>query len=211
MILLEELKVYLAFAHIAFKQKFVYRINTYLYIISALFSLAIQISVWYALYRTQVIVDGISLINMTTYVLISTGVSILTRSSVGNTLAGKIEDGSIAGDFIRPVKLKYYLMFESFGNAFYSFVFTFVPVVIIAIIFIPLQLPTSVLSACIFLLSVTLGIILAYYINYTLGLLAFWFKRSIYVNWFLGAFFTLFGGGHVQKCGFIVSIEVELL
>ncbi|MEA4824745.1 MAG: ABC-2 family transporter protein [Clostridiaceae bacterium] len=186
--------MYLMFARMAFREKLVYRVNTYLYILYAVFNLAIQLSVWYALYGARSDVGGVTLINMTTYVLISTGVSILTRSSVGNTLAEKVEDGSIEGDFVRPVSLKYYLMFETLGGAAYKFLFTFVPVAVVAAFLVPVQPPASILSFGIFLLSVVLGILLAHYINYTLGLLAFWFKRSIYVNWFLGAFFTLFGG-----------------
>ena len=134
---------------------------------------------------------------MITYVLLSTGVSILTESHVGNTLAGKVADGSIEGDFVRPVSLKYCLFSDTLGGVAYNFLFTFVPVAIAAAFFVPIRPPVSMAQLVVFLVSVVLGVLLAHYIHYTLGLLAFWFKRSIYVNWFLGAFFTLFGGAAV--------------
>lgn len=186
--------IYFKFWQKAFKQNYVYRANTYLYIISAIFGLVVDISIWKALYKNKTTVDGIALIDMMTFVIISMAVSTLTYSSLGNKLAGKIKDGSISSDFVRPISLKYYMVAEEFGDRTYSMVFTFLPVCIVTAFLVPFRLPGSFTAFALFLLSLFLGIILMYYIHYTLGLLAFWFKNAIYVNWFLGAFFTLFGG-----------------
>lgn len=205
--------VYFKFWEKAFKQNYVYKANTFLYIISAIFGLVVQISVWQALFRNKTMVDGIELVDMTTFVIINMAVSILTYSSIGNKLAGKIKDGSISSDFVRPVSLKYYMMVEEFGDRTYYMVFTFLPVCILTAFLVPFRLPGSILVFALFFISLVLGIILMYYINYTLGLLAFWFYNSIYVNWFLGAFFTLFGGSAVPLWfypGFLKSIANSL-
>ena len=189
--------MYWTFAKLAFQERLIYKVNTWLYILYAMLDLAIQFSVWSALYGVRGDVGGVTLTEMMTYVLLSTGVSILTESHVGNTLAGKVEDGSIEADFVRPVSLKYYLFCDTFGSTTYIFLFTFVPVAVFAMFLVPVCPPVSAAQLIIFMVSVILGVLLAHYIHYTLGLLAFWFKRSIYVNWFLGAFFTLFGGATV--------------
>lgn len=186
--------VYFKFWQMAFKQNYAYKANTYLYIISAIFGLVVQVSIWQALYQSKTIVDSISLSDMMSFVIINIAVSTLTYSSIGNKLADKIKDGSISSDFIRPVSLMYYMIAEEFGDSIYSMIFTFLPVCIVTAFFVPFRFPHSILAFGLFIFSLFLGIILMYYINYTLGLLAFWFKNSIYVNWFFGAFFTLFGG-----------------
>ena len=191
------MRVYLQFASKAFRQRFAYRANTWLNMLTAILGLFVQLSIWKALYHNRNVVNGISLLDMMTFVIVGMAVSALTYSRVGNTLANKVVDGSIAGDFIRPVSLKYYLMAEEFGGNCYTMVFSFLPVSIAAMLFVPFRGPQSAAAMVLFLVSLALGILLMHYIHYTLGLLAFWFKRSIYVNWFLGAFFTLFGGQQV--------------
>lgn len=191
------MNVYLEVAKKSFKQRYAYRSNTYMFILTSVFQLFIQISIWSALYGKSGSVDGISLVDMINFIIITTVMDSLVRSRIADRLAMKIQDGSIGGDFLKPITLKYYLMMEQVGeNVFYT-LFTTLPVCLVASIFLGFRLPDSIVTIGLFFISSVLGIILILYINYILGLLAFWFKTSFYVRWFLSAFFLVFGGNMV--------------
>lgn len=189
--------VYFTFAQKAFRQDYIYRINTLIRIIGAALTILVQISIWQALYRGQTIVNGITITNMMTFVIINMVLSVITRSSIANKLSMRVKTGEIGGDFVRPVSLKYYLMAEEIGSAVYSIVFTSLPVCIISAIIVGFNAPVNILSGILFFVSVILGVVLMYYIHYVLGLLSFWLKNSLYTNFLLSACFMLFGGSTV--------------
>lgn len=191
------MEVYLEVAKKSFKQRYAYRSNTYIFILTSVFQLFIQISIWSALYGESGSVDGISLIDMMNFIIITTVMDSLVRSRIAERLATKIQDGSIGGDFLKPIVLKHYLMMEQIGENIFYTLFTTLPVCLVASMFLGFRLPDNLVTIGLFLVSSVLGIILILYINYILGLLAFWFKTSFYVRWFLGAFFLLFGGNMV--------------
>lgn len=189
--------VYVMFAKKAFRQNYIYKSNTYLRIFGAAVSIIVQISIWQALYNGKKTVNGVSLSDMMTYVIINLFLSAVTYSSIANRLAGKVRSGEIGIDFVKPVNLKYYLMAEDFGNALYRMIFTFLPTCIVSTFIVRFKLQPDLGHAFLFIISTLLGIVLMYYIHYILGLLSFWFKNSLYTNFLLSACFTLFGGSVV--------------
>lgn len=191
------MSMYLEFLKKSFRQRYIYRANSYIFIFSSIFSLFVKVSVWSALIGTGNTVQGISYGDMVSYVIINTLLLSLVYSSIGQKLAAKVQDGSIANDFLRPVNLKYSLIFEQFGSNIFSTIFGTLPVCIISIIFLQFKLPSNPINFLLFLISMINGIALIFYINYTLGLLSFWFKSSFYIDWFQRAFFQLFGGTFV--------------
>ena len=116
---------------------------------------------------------------------------------MGLRMAEKVQDGFIAVDLIRPVNFKFYLFAEDLGDNCFRLVFSALPACIFVAIFFGFTLPDQAATFILFLISLVNGLILIYYINYLLGLLAFWFKTSFYVDWLLGAFITLFAGSIV--------------
>lgn len=189
--------VYVEFLKKSFQQRYVYRANSYFYILSSLFTLFIQISIWSALYSKKSVIDGISFKDMVNYVIINMLVLSLTKSNIGNKMANKVRDGSIAADFIRPISIKHYFISEQLGENCFHTLFNTLPVCIFSAVFLKFGITLNFFILVLFIISVINGVVLIYYINYTFGLLAFWFKNSLYVNWFLGAFFSLFGGTFV--------------
>jgi ABC-2 type transport system permease protein len=189
--------VYVEFIKKSFQQQYAYRANAYIRIISTLINLSVQISVWEALIKGRESVNGITFSDMVNFVVINMIALSLSNTDIGSRLAEKISNGSIVIDFIRPVSLKVYLFSEELGSNVFRTIFSTIPACIMAVIVWKFKLPTNILNLLFFTVSIILGIALNYYINYVLGLLAFWFKTSFYVDWILGAFFTLFSGTFV--------------
>jgi len=189
--------VYFSFMKKAFQQKYIYRSDSYIYIFTSLLSFFVQISIWFALYSGKESVNGITLPDMMNYVIINLIVSSFTRSNMGNRLATKVSDGSIEADFVRPVNFKYYFIFEQIGENLFYTVFGTIPICIIAALFLQFKFSIDVIKLLLFFISLFNGIILIYFINYTFGLLSFWFKTALYATWYIRACFDLFGGTFV--------------
>ena len=181
----------------SFQQRFVYKIESYFSVLGALITLFIQISLWYALIGKNGAVNGINFQNMFNYLIINTVVLALVASNSGNELAKKIRDGSVAIDLIRPVNLKFFLLSQDIGNNLFTVIFNVLPVCLVSIIIYGFQLPINAVSFVIFLISLFNGIIIIFYINYILGLLAFWLHETWYIHFYTDAFFKLFGGTFV--------------
>lgn len=190
------LRVYIVFMWKAFLQRFTYRANSYFFILSSILRLSILASLWIALIGEGSVQDTTAA-DMMSFVLINMVVSALTRSSIGNKLAERFTDGSIAIDFIRPIRLKYYLIAEQLGENLYSTIFHIIPVVVVGLVFLDVQLPAAWWQTGMFALTLVLGIVLIYSINYLIGLLVFWMKTAFYTNWLLGALMELFAGSVV--------------
>ena len=191
------MSVYIAFFKQSFKERFTYKMNSYILLFSTLIKLLILVSVWSALLKNNIVVKGINLQNMISYVIIATLIESLTGSNMGNRMAEKVNDGSIAVDFIRPVNFKFYLFAEDLGDNCFRLLFSALPACIFVAIFFGFTPPDQAAMLLLFLVSLANGLILIYYINYVLGLLAFWLKNAAYVNWLLRGFFSLFAGGIV--------------
>lgn len=188
--------VYLEFLKISFRKSFAYRANSYLIMLGSIITLLIQVSLWSALLKNGS-VNGVNLYDMTSYIIINTIVLSLTKTDIGNVLAEKVRDGSIAIDFIRPVKLKYFLFFDDMGQSLFRTIFSVLPVCLVSILFLKFQAPGSLLDLALFIFSLLNGIMIIYQIHYFFGLLAFWLESTWYISWYLGALLTLFGGTFV--------------
>lgn len=156
-----------------------------------------QISIWYALLGSDRSVKGISFPDMVNFVIINLIVNSLVRASMADSIAARIRDGSIAIDFIRPVSLKRFLIAENLGGNLFMTVFNTLPVCAVSVLFLGFRLPSASVNLILFIVSLILGIILSYSINYMLGLLVFWFKTGFHIRWILGACTDLFAGSIV--------------
>ena len=189
--------MYLEFLKKSFLQAYVYRINTWLNLLSALISIFIQINLWSALLKNRVYDDGVSLDDMLTFVLINTILRTLTQASSGEIVAEKIRDGSIAIDFLRPIELKYYVFAEDLGKNLYKTIFSVLPVSLLCIALYQIHAPNTLSHLGLFLISVLNGIVIMFYIYYIFALFAFWLHSSWYLPWYVDAVFKLFGGTFV--------------
>ena len=154
----------------------------------------IQFNIWQALYAVGGTVEQVGLEAMLTYVVINRLIASFTSGYISSNIGEKVLSGEIVGDFIRPINIKLYLIFDHLGSALYDTAFNFIPVSIVTILFGAFLLPSSLLHGVMFVISLILGIILMYLLNYAIGLLTFWFKTYSYTHWLMRAMTTLFAG-----------------
>ncbi len=163
--------------------------------LSTVLSFGIQICLWRALLGTE-LCEGNSFYDMILYVLINLFVSTLTRANVSTTIENAILDGSISTELLKPISYKYYLLSNIFGKNSYNLITRVLPVAVIGVILLLIgnQTKLSFLSAVLFWVAVTLGILIMFEITYLFGLLAFKIQRCWYLRFYVDAFTKFFGG-----------------
>lgn len=178
----------------AFQQRFAYRVNFFVSSIGNFLWIFIQVSVWQALFEHNATVEGISLTDMISFVILNLFITSLSRTNLGVRLGERINSGQIVNDFIKPINIKYFLFSEDFGGKLFNLIFTVIPTVTIASYFWGFSLPVLNINLILFLITVINGLIISYNLSFIFGLFAFWLKDSWYVDWYLRALTKLFGG-----------------
>lgn len=188
--------LYLEFFKKAFQERYAYKFDFYVSLIGNLLTIIVQISIWIALYQSN-IDKPISISEMISYVILSSFVASLTNSQVSQKLGEKVENGHIIMDFIKPINLKNYLFAEDLGrNIFQVASSTFPSILLISLIY-GFDIPAEIKTWAIFSVSLILGILIAFYFHYIIGLFVFWLETSWYITFYVGALMQLFSGSIV--------------
>jgi len=176
----------------SFCERLIYRSGVWLQIISGVFFILIQVSLWAALIATGYAEVGLE--EMITFVIINFLVINLTRFDAARMLGERVRDGSIALDMLLPVSFKWKLFCELMGGNVFAVFFAGIPGVAIAVIFYGAKGPLSVFYFFLFLCSLILGVLLAFQIQFLFNLSAFWIINPWYIEFLTGGLNRLFGG-----------------
>ena len=188
------MSTYLMFAKNAFRQNVIYRANTAIQILRSGLYLLISFNIWQALYATNSIIENVSLDDMLTYAVLTELLHAFSNSNIGYNIGNRLLTGEIAGDFVRPINIKLYLIATHTGESFYTMLFNCIPISLMTVIFGTMLPPTNVLNGVLFFVSLILGIILMYQLDYTLGLFVFWLKNHAFITQSMSALRMLFAG-----------------
>lgn len=175
-----------------FRQQIQYKLNLLFQIIGDWLAVYIKICIWQAVLNAGGI-KSISFTALVSYSVIAVMISSLLRSRIAEELADRFRTGMIAIDFIRPISLKWYYFFGQLGENLYHTLFEgfFIAVVSFFLWKLPVPGPETRL---VFLISLSLGILIMFSIQYTIGLLVFWMKDGTYTRMTADALFILFSG-----------------
>jgi ABC-2 type transport system permease protein len=177
----------------AFKSRLVYRLATIIGIFSSGVFLFIQYSLWKTLINTGIRPD-VSLRDMIAYIMITTAVSALTRGDIANQLGAAIRDGSVTGFLLQPMSFRLYQFSSMLGGNCYGFLTSALPVIIGGCVIIGVPAPPSIQHGIFFALITLTGILIKFEIIYIFGLLAFWTQSTWFIDWYVNAAVSLFGG-----------------
>jgi ABC-2 type transport system permease protein len=97
------LRIYLRFWQVNWSEQWQYRANLLMYLFYWLVSPIVFLSVWTTIARAQGSVSGLTANDFITYYLTLLIVDQLTSEITIHILAYKIQDGTLAGDLLRPV------------------------------------------------------------------------------------------------------------
>lgn len=190
------MKLYFEFLKKAFQEQYVYRFNLIVSVIGSFLALWMQIFIWRALFdgNEAAIID---IRQMLTYTIVSSLLMTLTSSSVAHKLGEKIQTGDIIMDFLRPVNLKTLFFANELGWNLFRLLFIAMPGAILTGLMVGFSFPAELEMIFAFSISLILGLLLAFYFHYLVGLSAFWLEATWYIPFFTGALIQLFAGATI--------------
>ncbi len=192
------LSPYFAYAKKCFLGRSAYRFDHLMGILSTCMQFFIFYEIYVALYGNNSEIDGITMSMVTTNFVLSMGLGAVF-SPDDYFLPNKIWDGSIATEFLRPISFKGRMIAENLGNALFSLIFRFVPVLIIALLTVGFNAPASPVMFLLFILSAVLGFGVLWAISFAVQMTAFWLIniwslitiKNVFVNVLSGSMIPL--------------------
>ena len=190
------MKLYFEFFKKAFQEQYAYRFNLIVSVIGSFLTLWMQIFIWRALFDGNE-ANVMDIKQMLTYTIVSSLIMTLTSSTVAHKLGEKVQTGDIMIDFLRPINLKTLFFANELGWNLFRVLFIAMPGTVLTGLIVGFDFPTELETILAFLISLILGLFLAFYFHYLVGLSAFWLESTWYIPFFTGAFIQLFAGAAI--------------
>jgi len=132
----------------------------------------VQYFIWHAVYSNRETLNGFTLEQMLAYYGVMSVITYLTFDFADWNLQMLIRTGKYVTFVLRPVSHRFYALSQKIGHRSLGFFLEFLPVFLIFMFVFRIDLvPTRAGWA---VLSVFLGFLMTFFINYCIGLTAFW-------------------------------------
>lgn len=187
------IKTSFAFIKTEFSKAFAYRAESITGIINAVVMIFVNIYIWKAIYEAEEQISGIQLQMIITYIILSFAIqTIFTMEEY--VIQQKVRTGLITSDLLKPINFNLYLFSTNLGNILFKFVFQLIPVILISVIFFKMLPPFNSTMGLLFILSLILGFLILYNLNYIIWISAFWFNKIFSLVTIKNSFVLLFSG-----------------
>lgn len=180
-----------------FLEKLAYTKAVWFNTIGTLASIFIYYFLWKVVFANQNELAGFTMAEMTTYVILSRILSAQFAGGINMEFAQWIYEGSIGTELLRPVSLFYTLFAKRIGEFCYFVLFTGVPILLIAFLLLGGVGPAGITEFLLFLLSVCLGLVIMFYLEFMTGLCSFYTLTMYGVSFTKSAVLTILSGGVV--------------
>lgn len=172
------LSVYLELIRIRFLMMLAYRVNYYSGIIIYSLNIGVYYFLWNAVYGGASSLNGMTVVQMSTYIAISWMARAFYFNNLDNEIAGEIRDGTVAIQLIRPYQYLLVKAAQGFGEGLFRFLLFSVPGMIIVSFIFPIELPSIGIVWLKFALSLFLGFLVNVQINLLIGVTTFFLLNN---------------------------------
>ena len=165
---------YAYFARLSIITSLAYQFEVFASTISNFVLLLTTVFIWKTAYRGVGTVAGVNESQMITYAILSALLGALYSSRVQSNIYGKVRQGQIAVDFIRPLDPMLQWLFEDIGASIAAMGMYLVPLLVASVLFVKAPLPVSAAAFGLFLVSSTLTYGILWIMSGLMGCMAFW-------------------------------------
>jgi len=207
------MKIFWSFARSTFQFIAAYRFDFFMEFVLAVLRMYGIYWVWRVLYTQRPGAFGVSLEQMTTYGVMGMALEMFIWSRPQWYMANQIKSGAIDTDLMKPLDFHWYMLARSIGEMLIGVSVLGLPALLIAYIFLGVQFPPDILSGLMFVLSLILGFLLLFHLNFLLGSLAIVALDIRHISWAYFSVVRFLGGQIVPLWLFppFVAIVAELL
>ncbi len=161
------------FAAVSFQKEITYRFDYFMAVLNGFLYVFVFTALWRALYAQGAGAGGFTAASITAYAVMAMAIRI-SFSMDDTTIAIKVRDGSIATDLIRPVSFFMMNMAQCLGFSAFHTAARGVPILIFSIFLFKLDIPLTAQGTALGALSLVMGYLILFMLNYLFGLIAFW-------------------------------------
>ncbi|WP_131926515.1 ABC transporter permease [Hazenella coriacea] len=172
------MNMYWEVIRIRFLMMLAYRVNYYSGIIIYSLNIGVNYFLWMSIYGDQPSLQGLTAIQMATYIAISWMARALYFNNLDREIAQEIRDGTVAIQLIRPYHYLLVKAAQGFGEGIFRLLLFSVPGMIIISFIFPIHLPVFSEVWFKFALSLLLGFIVNVQVNIITGLGAFFILNN---------------------------------
>ena len=175
-LLIKQFRILKSVAFVTYKEWAAFRSHMLVSLLVGPVNFLVQYFIWHAVFSAQATVNGLTLEQMITYYGVVTLVYYLTMDFADWNLHMLIHTGKFVTYVIRPMSHSFFAFAQKIGHRILGFFFEFLPVCLIFIFVFRINLlPASWGWAA---LSILLGFLMNFFINYAIGILGFWLVRG---------------------------------
>jgi ABC-2 type transport system permease protein len=203
--IIQKTRLLLTVATVTYKEWAAYRAHSLLSIFIGPAYFLVMSSVWSALYSNAGSLNNMSLNQVITYYGITTLINYATMDFAGWNFQMLIRTGKYLTFALRPVHHRFFALSQKIGHRTLGIIFEFIPVLLIFIFIFKINImPYNLLYAVI---SIILCFLMNFYVNYSIGLLAFWFTDVNGLSMFYRLLSSLFSGALLPLTFFPIAIQ----
>ena len=197
-----------AVAIVTYKEWFAYRSHSMVSIFVGPVYFLVQYFVWTSVYGTKSSLGGIRLHQMIVYFAANALIGYFTMDFADWNLQMLVRTGKFLTFAIRPIHHRLFAFSQKIGHRFLGFFFEVIPcLLIITLLFRVNMMPIYIGWT---LLSVLLAFLMNFYINYIIGLTAFWFTQSSGIRNIYQLFSSIFSGSLIPLVFFPKPLQLML-
>ncbi|PMC33832.1 daunorubicin ABC transporter permease [Bacillus sp. UMB0899] len=164
---------YIEMIRIRFLMMLAYRTNYYSGILIYSINIGAYYFLWTAIYGGKESIEGLSAVQMTTYIAVSWMARAFYFNNIDREIALEIKEGKVAVELIRPYNYLGMKTMQAFGEGIFRLVFFSIPGMVIVALFFPMEFSTNGLTWLLFASSLVFSFIVNTQINLITGMLTF--------------------------------------
>ena len=191
------LSAYPAFTATAFTSRLAYRNQVWAGVFGELVGTFAFIAVWTAAYAGAGRVEGVSLAEMVTYVVIAGPLLHWNSSRFIHEIGNAVRSGDVTVYLLKPLHYPGMLLFNQLGSSIFEHLTTTLPVAIIVALAVGLLPPASLAHGAMFVAFWAVSWGMMFCIATLTGLLAFWILTAFSLDWFLRGIMAVASGAIV--------------
>jgi len=203
--LLNQFRIIKAVAFVTFKEWAAYRSHMLVSLLVGPVQFVVQVFIWRAVFAHRIVLNGFTLEQMITYFAVVTVINYLVMDFADWNLHMLIHTGRFVTYIVRPLSHRFFAFSQKVGHRALGFLWEFVPVYcLFFFVFHITLIPANVgWAVC----SIFLGFLMAFFINYSIGILGFWLVRGEGVRRMIQIFSMLFRGVFIPLVFFPLFIQ----
>lgn len=169
---------YVEMIRIRFLMMLAYRTNYYSGILIYSINIGAYYFLWSAIYSGKEAIEGLSVVQMTTYIAVSWMARAFYFNNIDREIAMEIKEGKVAVELIRPYHYLVMKMMQGLGEGLFRLFFFSLPGMVVVSLVFPLNFSASLATWGFFFLSLVFSFIINTQINLLTGILTFFFFNN---------------------------------